>query len=150
MESIWDLTQVLLMPSLWCEAWGLVVVEAQIRGIPVIASDTGAIPEAKRNVPYIVPVNKLTGLRNEGGYVIESQNVDEWVRILTRLMSDRDEYGRVSDLSREVTSSWVTNLGPDEQEKWLLEMMPRYYQSWDSVDKRRLRPLFGQSRRITG
>jgi glycosyltransferase involved in cell wall biosynthesis len=149
MESVWDSTQVLLMPSLWCEAWGLVAVEAQIRGIPVISSDAGAIPEAKRNVPYIVPVGKLTGERSESGYVIEPQNTDDWVNILTHLMSDRDEYERISELSWKVTSDWIKDLRPDAQEKWLLEMMPTYYQSWASLDESRIRPSFAQKRRVT-
>jgi glycosyltransferase involved in cell wall biosynthesis len=104
MEIIWDMTQILLVPSLWCEAWGLVVVEAQIRGIPVISSDAGALLEAKLNVPYIVPVRKLTGERDENGHIFKPQNVNRWVHALKYLMTDRDEYERVSDMSRKVTS----------------------------------------------
>jgi glycosyltransferase involved in cell wall biosynthesis len=38
-------TRIALMPSLWWEGQGLVAVEAMINGIPVIASDRGALPE---------------------------------------------------------------------------------------------------------
>lgn len=123
MESLWDTTKVLLVPSLWCEAWGLVVIEAQIRGIPVISSDAGAIPEAKLNVPYIIPVKQISGERDGDGYFIEPQNIDPWEGKLRGLMTDRKEYERVSDLSREVTTSWVGNLSPAAQERWLFGMM---------------------------
>ena len=121
MESLWDRTQVLLMPSLWCEAWGLVVVEAQIRGIPVISSDAGAIPEAKLNIPYIIPVTKLTGNGNNVDPSTLTQDIDQWVNILKLLMTDRIEYERLSDMSRQVTSNWVLNLDPGMHEKWLME-----------------------------
>jgi glycosyltransferase involved in cell wall biosynthesis len=123
MESLWDTTKVLLMPSLWCEAWGLVVVEAQIRGVPVIASDAGAIPEAKLGVPYVIPVNKISGEREGDHYSVKSQNIDPWVEKLRGLMTDRIEYERVSDLSREVTASWVADLPVAAHERWLIGTM---------------------------
>ena len=55
MEQVWKKIKVLLVPSLWLEAWGLVVVEAQLRGIPVISSNRGGIPEAKLGIPHIFP-----------------------------------------------------------------------------------------------
>ena len=38
--------RVLLAPSIWEEAWGRVVTEAQINGIPVLASSLGGLPES--------------------------------------------------------------------------------------------------------
>jgi glycosyltransferase involved in cell wall biosynthesis len=123
MESVWDITQVLIMLSVWCEAWGLVCVEAQIRGIPVISSDAGAPPEAKPKVPYIISVSKLTGERDENGHVFKPQDVQGWVDTLTYLITGRDEYEQISDMSSKVTSDWVTNLCPHTQENWLMGMM---------------------------
>jgi glycosyltransferase involved in cell wall biosynthesis len=120
MEDIWDQTQILLMPSLWCEAWGLVVVEAQIRGIPVISSDAGAIPESKLNIPYIIAVQKLTGAGKQG-YVIPPQDIDPWVETLRLLMTDRGEYERLSNLCRRVTADWVLSLDPSVHEQWLID-----------------------------
>lgn len=45
MRSLYALARTLLMPSLWEESYGRTVVEAQINGIPVVASNRGALPE---------------------------------------------------------------------------------------------------------
>jgi len=46
MSPIYASTRVLLVPSQWeAETWGRVVTEAQFSGIPVLASDRGALPE---------------------------------------------------------------------------------------------------------
>ena len=49
-------TRVLLMPSLWYEGFGLIVMEAMLRGIPVIASDSGGLVEAKMGTGFVIPV----------------------------------------------------------------------------------------------
>lgn len=41
-------TRVLIVPSVWQEAFGLIVVEAQLRGIPVVSSDVCGLQEANR------------------------------------------------------------------------------------------------------
>ena len=45
-RPLYAATRLLVMPSLWEEAHGRVIREAQINGIPVIASRRGGIPEA--------------------------------------------------------------------------------------------------------
>lgn len=45
MRTLYSQARVLLMPSIWEEAFGRTVIEAQLNGIPVLASDRGALPE---------------------------------------------------------------------------------------------------------
>ncbi len=45
-EGIYGTAKVLLAPSRYHEAWGRVASEAQINGIPVLASNRGGLPEA--------------------------------------------------------------------------------------------------------
>jgi len=41
-------TRVLIVPSVWQEAYGLIVTEAQLRGIPVVSTDVCGLVEANR------------------------------------------------------------------------------------------------------
>ncbi|KAJ3160675.1 hypothetical protein HDU86_000434 [Geranomyces michiganensis] len=59
-EELWKKTKVLMVPSVCYEAFGLVVVEAMLRGIPVISSDAGGLPEAHLGVPWVISVNPFT------------------------------------------------------------------------------------------
>jgi glycosyltransferase involved in cell wall biosynthesis len=122
MEQVWSDMKVLLVPSLWLEAWGIVVTEAQLRGIPVISSDAGAIPEAKLQIPVIIPVNPLTGERTtEGGYVIPEQNIAPWEMELTKLMTNKSWYEELAGRARNETVSWLTGIDETALESWLLE-----------------------------
>ena len=45
-DLILSKVDLILAPSLWLEAWGMVVTESLLRGIPAIVSDAGGLPEA--------------------------------------------------------------------------------------------------------
>lgn len=70
MSEIYARTRILLVPSQWDETWGRVVSEAQISGIPVIATTAGALPESvgpggillDREAPPAVWARELRGL----------------------------------------------------------------------------------------
>jgi hypothetical protein len=53
-DEILRLTRVLIVPSVWQEAFGLMVMEAQLRGIPVISTDVCGLSEANRVPPMAV------------------------------------------------------------------------------------------------
>jgi glycosyltransferase involved in cell wall biosynthesis len=45
-RRLYGTAKILLVPSLWIETWGRVVTEAQVNGIPVVASNNGGLPES--------------------------------------------------------------------------------------------------------
>jgi glycosyltransferase involved in cell wall biosynthesis len=77
MRPIYSRTRVLMVPSQWEEAFGRVIPEAQVNGIPVLASRVGGIPEAV----------------GEGGILVDDkENPEAWLRGLKLLEARYDEY----------------------------------------------------------
>ncbi|MGA2802168.1 MAG: amino acid adenylation domain-containing protein [Verrucomicrobiota bacterium] len=118
-------TRVLLMPSLWMEAFGLLSVEAMLRGIPVLASNTGGLPEAKLGVDYVLPVHPIEQYEprfDERDYpvpVIPPQNSSPWKQTLQELLSHRTTYQRVSEESRRAALDFVSQAGVEAFEQFL-------------------------------
>jgi glycosyltransferase involved in cell wall biosynthesis len=46
MRRVYRCTKLVLAPSQWLETWGRIATEAHFSGIPVLASDSGGLPEA--------------------------------------------------------------------------------------------------------
>ncbi|KAF5587110.1 glycosyltransferase family 4 [Fusarium subglutinans] len=122
-KDLWRDIKVLVVPSLWCEAWGMVVVEAHLRGIPVVSSNAGALSESMLGLDYIIPVTPITGQRDESGrYLIPEQDVAPWVKVITKLMQDRSEYEKVSTHVRNTTMKWLKSNSEADIETWLMGM----------------------------
>lgn len=129
MNEAWKAMKVLLVPSVWYEAWGIVVIEAHLRGIPVICSDAGALPEAMRGLDHIIPVNAINGdLDANGIYVVPEQDIEPWAKTLSELMSNRILYERLSSEVREKTEQWLREMDVTALEKWLLGLEMRLEQ----------------------
>jgi glycosyltransferase involved in cell wall biosynthesis len=65
----------LLLPSLWYEAQPRVILEAYAAGVPVLASDLGALPEA---------------VGDDSGLLVPAGDVDAWSDTVERLLDDRE------------------------------------------------------------
>ncbi len=97
-EEILRRTRVLVAPSLWPETLGYVVIEAMLRGVPVLASDIGGLGEAMRGVDFLLPVEPAE--RGPNGYTSPPQDLEPWVRALDELLSDATRYERLAADSR--------------------------------------------------
>lgn len=123
LDDIFKQTKVLLVPSVWGEAYGQIVVDAMLRGIPVLASNAGGLPEAKLGVDYVLPVNMIEryelDARMQTHPVIPEQDVRPWVETVNRVLTDRALYERVSLDSRKAALSFVDSIGPVHFERYL-------------------------------
>jgi len=107
-EDILRQTRILLVPSLWPETFGYVVPEAMLRGIPVLASDIGGLPEAKLGVDYVLPV--VPGEFRREGFFSPPQDIAQWSQALRALLSDEDTYRRCSRQSRQAAHDFVARV----------------------------------------
>ena len=86
----------LAVPSLetpaWIEQFGRVAVEAMASGVPVVASDSGSLPEVLADAGVLVPPGDAAALAGA----------------LERLRDDRSERTRLADAGRRRSSyfSW--------------------------------------------
>jgi len=124
-------TRVLLVPSLWAEARSRMVTEAMLRGVPVMASDVGGIPEAKMGVPYLLPVNPIaryqTRLDEQMVPVAEvpPQATGPWCEALGRLLGDRAHWEEISRASRAVAIAYAAGIGVEPFERFLADVLRR-------------------------
>jgi glycosyltransferase involved in cell wall biosynthesis len=99
-RRFWGITKIGLMPSLCWETQGLVAVEAMINGIPVIASDRGAIPETLGDSGFLLrlPVR----LTSETKTLPTVEEMEPWVETIIRLWDDHALYSvKSAEASRE-------------------------------------------------
>lgn len=81
-RSLYADARLLLMPSVWEEAYGRTVTEAQLNGLPVLSSNRGALPDTV----------------GAGGIVVDLHAPDEvWTAALRRLYFDIVVWGEKSD-----------------------------------------------------
>lgn len=124
-------TSVVLVPSVWAEARSRMVVEAMLRGVPVVASEAGGIREAKLGVPYLIPVNLIRRYKPELDEnlvpVAETpqQNIDPWAEALGRLTGDRGHWMEIARRSREAALGYVRGLSVEPFEQLLVEVLRR-------------------------
>ncbi|HKV09532.1 MAG TPA: glycosyltransferase family 4 protein [Thermoanaerobaculia bacterium] len=127
-DRIFARTRVLLMPSLWQEAFGVTAVEAMLRGIPVLASDVGGLPEAKLGTDLVLPVRPIERYTDQldGNEVtvpeVPEQEIGSWQETLARLLSDRDFYARQSKEARDAAHRFVSGLGIEPFEEILARL----------------------------
>jgi glycosyltransferase involved in cell wall biosynthesis len=92
---LYSQADLLVLPSIWRESYGLPVAESMASGVPVLASDCGGVPE----------------LVDEGvtGLLVPRLNVDALTNAMRELLSDfarLREMGRASRLRAERLLTW--------------------------------------------
>ncbi|KAI8819152.1 uncharacterized protein EV422DRAFT_119599 [Fimicolochytrium jonesii] len=132
-DDLFAQTKLLVVPSVCYEAFGLVVVEALLRGIPVVSSDAGGLPEAHLGVPWVVPVTPMSGEKETdvevmsrlGEWKIPFNDPDPWLHIIHAALHDHELYERVRVQGRETALEYLRSLDTGIYERWLLELARR-------------------------
>lgn len=129
-DSVLSEASLLLMPSLWYEGFGLIAMEAMLRGLPVIASDSGGLMEAKAGTGFLIPVRPIERYLTEFDEVhmpkpvIPEQDLEPWVAALNTLTTDPEAYSREAEASRERAVQFVSTLDPAQMGSFLTSLPP--------------------------
>ncbi len=129
-DDVLSHARLLLMPSIWYEGFGLVAMEAMLRGVPVISSDSGGLKEAKTGTRFVVPVKPAEHYRQEFDETrmpipVEAvQDIEPWVEAVKTLIADREIYEEEARLSREHAVRFVAKLNAADFERMLASLTP--------------------------
>ncbi len=146
-------TRVLLVPSLWAEARSRIVLEAMLRGVPVMAANVGGLPEAKMGVPYLLPVNPITRYQTQVDEQmvpvaeVPPQELGPWREALERLLTDRSHYEEIARASRAAALEYASRATVEPFERLLAatrrtgHRLPAAKRAEISPEKRRLLAL---------
>ena len=129
-EDLLAPTRILVMPSLWYEGFGLIAMEAMLRGIPVVASDSGGLREAKRGTGYVIPVRAIERYHpvfDEQAMpkpVVPANDVAPWAEAIQTLLGDCPAYEGESNASRDAAGAFVAAMDPNAMERYLADLRP--------------------------
>ena len=108
--EFFGVTRLLLMPSL-LENVGLTAMEAMINGIPVLASNRGALPETIGDAGFLFDIP--TAYTPQTRTLPTAEEVEPWVDAIIRLWDDPQAYQQASDAARQRAECWrPENLAP--------------------------------------
>jgi glycosyltransferase involved in cell wall biosynthesis len=108
--------RLLLMPSLWYEGFGLIAMEAMLRRLPVIASNSGGLVEAKEGTGFVIPVRPIERFlpvfdeTHMPKPVEVEQDIGPWEAALRTLLTSRETYEAEAARARAVAERFVSNL----------------------------------------
>ncbi|OBZ14191.1 hypothetical protein A8L34_09530 [Bacillus sp. FJAT-27264] len=115
-DDILRVTKILLVPSLWGEAFGAIIVDGMLRGIPVLASHVGGTSEAKLETEYLIPVNPIMEYTSELDErlipipIIPQQDLTPWFTAVEKLISNREHYKAVSEEAKKASDLYLSRI----------------------------------------
>ncbi len=103
-RDFYRVSRAVLVPSLWRESLGRVPIEALANGIPVLASDRGALPETLGDAGFVftIPDRCTPG----SGVVPTAREVAPWVAVIERLWDDPEFEARHRAMARAEAKRW--------------------------------------------
>lgn len=122
-RRFYRVTRAVLMPSLWRESFGRVAAEALLNGLPVLASDRGALPETLGDAGLLLPVpDRYTP---ESPAVPTARDVRPWLDAVERLWDDPDFEALHRARARDRARAWAPGALIDAYEAFFRRLAAR-------------------------
>ena len=128
-DEVFRHTRVALVPSLWAEARSRIILEAMVRGIPVLSSNVGGLAEAMLGMDYLLPINPVVQYQAAMDELmvpvaeIPRQDIGPWRATLERLINDPAHYEALSTRCRRAALAYAHNLNAVPFEEYLKQMV---------------------------
>lgn len=119
-RDFYRVSRAVVMPSLWRESQGRVAMEAMLNGIPVLASDRGALPETLGNAGFCLHIPRRHTDRGET--LPTPQEVAPWLAVVERLWDDPEFADRHGMLGRTEARRWAPEVVTEQWEREMIEL----------------------------
>jgi len=119
-RQFYRLSRIVLVPSFCQESFGRVVVEAMLNGIPVIASDRGALPEVVGTGGICLSLPEQLG--PSAREAPSAKELEPWITSLLRLWDDPDEYENAARAAVQASARWHSAVVVPMWEKFLTNL----------------------------
>lgn len=115
MGAVYRRTSILVFPSFWQEAAGRVIAEAQLNGIPVLASNRGGIPEQLNGGGFLFDIP----VRCKSNYwaVPTESETEPWLDTIIKLTDNDEAYRQASIRARKAAEYFL----PERRKKDVVE-----------------------------
>jgi glycosyltransferase involved in cell wall biosynthesis len=122
-RDFYRVSRAVLMPSIWRESLGRVAIEAMANGIPVLASDRGALPETLGDAGFVFTIpDRCT----PGSLVIPTPHeIAPWVATIERLWDDAQFEARHRALAKAEAKRWDRNLLAGQYQRFFEQLATR-------------------------
>ena len=120
-RAFYRVSRAVLMPSLWRETFGRVAAEALANGLPVLASDRGALPSTLGDAGFVFTLpERCTPYGRE---VPTAREVAPWLAAVARLWDDPAFEASHRDRAREAALRWDDALIAEQYENFFNEIL---------------------------
>lgn len=121
-EDFYKKARVIIVPSFFNESYARVVAEAMAAGVPVVASNRGALPETVGDAGLILDIPRI--YQPQTTLLPSAEEVQEWIAAIVKLWNDASFWQTMSAKGRErVERLWNEESVIDRYEEVLTKLI---------------------------
>lgn len=122
-REFYRVSRAVLVPSLWEETFGRVAAEALANGLPVLASDRGALPMTLGDAGFVFTIpERCTPLSGE---VPSAREVAPWTAVVERIWDDELFENSHRERARESSKRWDDEVITGRYEEFFADTMKK-------------------------